>query len=312
VDIFAGDLGHHAALIAFQQASDALCCAEYQIFSLVTPDSPLRKITGGSSFYAADTDLDGQVEIWAQDGAVIENFEGLNLAEFDAAPTIVLRFVRGKLLDVSSEFQEYYDRKISVLRQQLSSTDLRDFKNAKSDPAASAKRAHQLRSVKTKVLSIVWAYLYSGREEQAWASLAEMWPDEDMPRIRELIANARARGIHCQIDGDAPSDFAKRKKRAPVFDATRMLESSTTSLQAPLAIILTRPPVLEQPTSTASDAFLELVIDSAGKVFSVKTPEKHSVDRALVAAARSWTFVPAFKGGVPVASRIRLSVSLKK
>jgi hypothetical protein len=42
---------------------------------------------------------------------------------------------------------------------------------------------HRRRVTKIKVLEIVWAYLYSGREQQAWDALAEMWPSSDLDRI---------------------------------------------------------------------------------------------------------------------------------
>jgi hypothetical protein len=35
---------------------------------------------------------------------------------------------------------------------------------------------HRRRVTKIKVLEIVWAYMDSGREVQAWEALAEMWP----------------------------------------------------------------------------------------------------------------------------------------
>lgn len=117
----------------------------------------------------------------------------------------MLRFVNGHLLDASSEFQSYFDREIQGLRKELDSDALRDFKasDGKLSPAApiSPEWIHRLRGVKAKALEIVWAYLYSGREQQAWRSLTEMWPAIDADRIHTAILNARGRGMSAQVDG---------------------------------------------------------------------------------------------------------------
>jgi len=99
-----------------------------KIYSLRTPPVLLRTITGGEFFSAADTDLDGRVEIWTDDAASVEGFENLLLSDLDFAPPMVLRFVRGQLLDVSSEFQPYFDQKIAEATGQLNPQDLGDFK----------------------------------------------------------------------------------------------------------------------------------------------------------------------------------------
>ena len=79
----------------------------------------LRTLTGGSFFGVADTDLDGHVEIWTEDTAAVKGFDNLTLAELDFAPPMVLRFEKGKLLDVSSEFVPDFDKRIEALRSQL-------------------------------------------------------------------------------------------------------------------------------------------------------------------------------------------------
>ncbi len=108
VDAFGVDLGVGVPVVAFQvKKSSGDCCMAYQIYSLHEPSRLLRTITGGDFFSAADTDLDGRVEIWTDDAAAVASFETFVLGELDAPPTVVLRFERGQLLDVSSEFQTY-------------------------------------------------------------------------------------------------------------------------------------------------------------------------------------------------------------
>ena len=131
VDAFGVDLGMGVPVVAVQvKKSKAECCMEYRIYSLREPPVLLRSITGGRFFSAADTDLDGRVEIWTDDAASVEGFENLKLSDLDFAPPIVLRFVRGRLLDASSEFRPYFDQKIADERAKLTPQDLGDFKRA--------------------------------------------------------------------------------------------------------------------------------------------------------------------------------------
>ena len=51
---------------------------------------------------------------------------------------------------------------------------------------------------------------------------------------------------------------------------------------------------------------MNLVIDAAGKVRSAKT--EGTPDKALIDATADWKFIPAFKDGRPVASRLLLGV----
>jgi hypothetical protein len=46
---------------------------------------------------------------------------------------------------------------------------------------------------------VVLNYLYSGREDQAWQALDEMWPPADESRVRSLILERRKRGLLAQI-----------------------------------------------------------------------------------------------------------------
>jgi len=330
VDAFGTDLGVGVPVVALQvKKSTAECCMVYKIYSLRTPPVLLRSITGGEFFSAADTDLDGRVEIWTDDAAAVKGFENLLLSDLDFAPPVVLRFVHGRLLDASAEFQPYFDRKIAEERAKLNPQDLGDFKSSdgklESGAAFSADRLVHLRSVKAKVLEIIWSYLYSGREQEAWRSLAEMWPAADADRIRPELLSARARGIRAQIDGVSPAVHAGRETHAKVFDGTTVTAAMpgmtpkdvTPKLEItpPKPILMERPPPLTtlELGLAQSESQLELVIDSAGKVRSVETVGNvQSVDAGLMNSTSKWKFIPAFSGGRPVASRIFLGVSLKR
>ena len=316
VDGFDFDLGVGAPVVAFQlRKSSSDCCMAYQVYALEKPPHLVRTITGGRFFSASDTDLDGRVEIWTEDATAVSGFDNLSLSELEFAPTLVLRFVRGKLLDASSEFQDYFDDQIAKIKADLHSEDLQDFQSSDgkltSLPSISAERMHSLRTAKAKVLEIVWSYLYSGREEAAWHSLNEMWPPGDTSRVRAEILNARARGIRAQTDGE--STLSKgRKKHTQIFNAvSRAQAGGKLEVIPPTEILLRRPP--DSTGQDQSEEALDLVIDSAGKVRSVEPVGNiKRVDAGLINAASAWKFVPAFKDGRPVASRLRLTVSPKQ
>jgi hypothetical protein len=330
VDAFGVDLGLGVPVVAFQvKKSAAECCMEYKIYSLRTPPVFLRGITGGEFFSAADTDLDGRVEIWTDDAASVSGFENFLLSELDFAPPVVLRFVRGRLLDASSEFQPYFDRKIAQERAKLNPRDLSDFKSSNgkllaSSADVSATRLFHLRSVKTKVLEIAWSYLYSGREEEAWHTLADMWPAADVDRIRAALLHARARGIRAQVDGISTEVHTGREIQTKIFDATTVPVAMPgvtpkgldpkLEITTPKAILMLRPPpanALELGLAQ-TESQLELVIDSAGKVRSVEMVGAQLADEGLMNSTSTWKFIPAFNAGRPVASRILLGVSLKR
>jgi hypothetical protein len=217
-----------------------------------------------------------------------------------------------------TEFRIDFDEKIAKLRAELDSEDLRDFKNSDgklgSTARFSAEQLHRLRGVKIKVLEIAWSYLYSGREPEAWLSLADMWPDSDVHRLRTAMLDLRAHGIHAQVDETSSGPSAGRKKRAMVFDTTERSGRSNPEIIPPQPILLRRPaPVASEPGLTDSELLLDLLIDSAGKVRSAEPAgNTKSADPDLLKAATEWKFVPAFKDGRAVASRLRLAVSMKR
>jgi hypothetical protein len=317
VDAFGVDLGLGVPVAAFQVKNSAnQCCMEYKLYSLEKSPRLLRTLTGGDFFRAADTDLDGRVEIWTTDSAAFDGLEKLYLAELDSAPPIVLRFEHGNLIDASPQFQGYFDKQIASLRTQLNSEDLRNFKSADGRPspnASSAEELHRLRQVKIKILEIVWNFLYSGRETQAWSALAEMWPDNDVARIRAALVEARAHGVLAQVSGVSTAHPAK-SKRVKIFDALIQLSGDKPEVSPPEPILLWSPPPSETSSyvSQPSESLLELTIDSAGKVRSAEATGKGKADAALLNATTGWKFIPAFNAGRPVACRTRMEISLRQ
>jgi hypothetical protein len=337
VDAMGIDLGLGAPVVAFQiRKNDIDRLAEYEIYSLKQPPLLLRTVTGGSYYSAADTDLDGRIEIWTNDAEAVSGFENIPLNALDFAPPVVLRFEQKQLIDVSSEFRSHFDRQVAIVRAQLNNQLLSEFKH--SDGALSNKsslpldQAHSLSITKIKVLEMVWCYLYSDREPQAWKTLAEMWPETDFDRIRTAILTARTKGIRSQVNGisheSSPNKF--KKKHAMIYDrvgdadpdkGNELSYAYANGMSGPgkdkhtfeadtypVPILLRRPASLDASRAALeTEVSVNLVIDAAGKVRSATAEGKQ--EKNLLDATAGWKFVPAFKDGRPVASRLQLGVT---
>jgi hypothetical protein len=315
IDVMGADLGLGTLVVAFQiKAADADPLIRYEIYSLSKPPKLLRTITGEDFFSAADTRLYQTVEIWTTDAAAVNGFENLPRSAFDFAPTVVLRFEDKKLIDVSSEFRPYFDRQIAVLRSQLNAQQLSDFR--KSDGKLSngeSPMKDQLLAAKTRVLEIVWCYLYSGREQEARKALAAMWPPADLERIRTAIANVQSRGLRSQVDGISHQAPPLRPRHSEILEPDRRSAGQYDSLDLrakypdaePRQLLLKIPPPPD-PKDWSEGRKMELVIDEAGKVRSAAMPEEP--DKDWTNAAAGWKYIPAFKDGRPAAFRLDLDV----
>jgi hypothetical protein len=332
LDAFGIDLGLGAPVASLQfKKADAECCMTLQIYSLRNPPKLLRTITGGSFFRTADTDLDGQVEIWTNDAASLQAFENTEHGLPELGPTVVMRFVRGRLVDVGSEFQNSFDSEIARARSALAPEDLQEFKNSSGRLPATAhfsqedaRRSENLERTKARVLQIVWAFLYSGREQRAWDSLAELWPAGDLERIRAAIVAARSRGIRAQVDGVSAKVSSGSEKRAEIVDARNSrsvqpgMRLSEGAAEKALGITLPTPiligrqvPPGQEETLADSGLLLDLLIDSAGKVRSAESADA-GFDSSLRSATAEWKFIPARKEGRATASRVYFIISPKR
>jgi hypothetical protein len=238
LDLFGVELKTVGPVAAFQirKANDA-CCVSYQIYSLERPPRLLRTITGGSIFTASDKNLDGRIEIWTDDSATVNGLDGLLASEMDYPPAYVLRFEKGRVLDATSEFQKYFDDIVRHIRDEIEPDSLHEFKlsdgRLHADLSSDFSRLHRLRVVKIQILEIVWAYLYSGREQEAWRNLAEMWPAGDVERIRLAVTNARESGILAQIDGVSTSSVLARIRRVWVYEQSEVTPAQPIYLWSP-------------------------------------------------------------------------------
>ena len=326
IDVLGADLGFGTPVVAFQiDQSGSGSNRTYQIYSLARPPRLLYTMTGADSYRAADTDLDGHIEIWTDDAATVDGFERIPGMDFDFAPTVVFRFENGRLVDAAPEFLPYYDAQIAKLRSLVSEHDLAEFKRSDGQLSAgslpSGEDLHRLVRAKISVLEIVWGYLYSDREDEAWSALEEMWPSGDLERIRAAISTVRHRGLLRNLD--RPGRPARRRHPVKIYDAV-----STTTIAGynplgprdssqfeppiiqPKFILLRRPPPSPDGSFPSASETIELVVDAAGKVHSAKIID--GSDDPLVQASAGWQFIPAFRDGSPVACRFRLNVRTLK
>lgn len=342
IDVMGADFGLGSLVVAFQiKASATDPHIRYEIYSLAKPPRLLRVITGEDFFSAADTMLDGSVEIWTTDAEAVDGFEGFPRTAFDTPPTVVLRFEKKKLIDVSSEFRPWFDHQIENLRTQLTAQQIAAFRQ--SDGRLSDEHVQQteppvgLLATKIKVLEIVWAYLYSGREQKAWDALADMWPVSDLGRIRAAVTAAQSRGLRTQVDDVSHTALPFRQTHsAEIYEGigagqlgpndpsrnsgvryspNAHAEHADTS---PVQILLKIPPPPDGGHWGEGKLF-ELVIDEAGKVRSARimtplfdkraVPQLSQLDQDWLTAASGWKYIPAYNLGHPRAFRQTLFVN---
>ena len=345
IDVMGADLGLGVPVVAFRVRNSELDHLEtYEVFSLTNPPRLLRTITDGHEYDARDMGLRGRNEIWTDDVRPVDGFENLPLSSWDFSPTAVLRFEDQRLIDVSSEFQSYFDHQAGLVKSQLDASALDEFRRSDGQLSSSTSPMgdlHTLVRTKIKVLEIVWSYLSSGREQRAWSELAAMWPPTDLDRIRGAIQDARARGILRQVDGvSKPGARAPWKHSAAIFDCKDTYKNAFETVHPALrGVVMSGPPppsgfglVLgrddrapepiylgisfpwsRDPTMQGSRSNIDvnLVIDAAGKVQSAQLAhheDKGPIGDKVLSDSADWNFIPGFRHDRPVACRMGLTV----
>jgi hypothetical protein len=183
------------SLILEGYSGGAHCCYTYKIARLGGKPEMLASIENETPFFFFKDPASGRFRIMASDGA-FDYFDGLCHA-CTPFPRVVLQVEAGGLRDVSSQFVDQYDSQIALARAKIAEGNIGKFLAADFEDARKV------------VLEIVLAYLYSGREEQAWQTLDEMWPAADRERVQRLILKTRAEGIL--------SKLKKSKTAAPSY-----------------------------------------------------------------------------------------------
>jgi hypothetical protein len=343
IDVLGADLGFGVPVVAFiaRPAPDDPH-PNYEIWSIERKPRHLLTLTGEDSYRAVDAEFNGQVAIWTTDAAAMEGLDG-NDADSVSPPLVALRIERGRLVDVSARYRTQYDREIATLRSRLTSEELAEFRNSDGQlNSVSLPERARMRKTKATVLEIVWAYLYSGRPERAWAELNRAWPAPDVARVKAAMLAARARGIEAQVAKVASAaPPPKWLEPAPLYQYLKpsgaqdqsggrlmygapgvsgsegpvlVKDEESPQLYAadkePKAILLWRPPpsAAEQELAQGNETLL-LTIDAAGKVEAARMLAPGS-DPELLQAAKDWKFIPALLDEKPVAYQLKMDVRL--
>jgi hypothetical protein len=167
----------------------AHCCWEYWIVSLAAPVKSVAHIYNERPVLFARER--GKVLLETSDGR-FDYFDGLSHSA-SIFPQVFLELKNTTVVDVSAEYWPEYQKEITRARKLLSASELADFKaNFVKD---STGRLNPYEDTRSKILSIVLAYLYGGKPDEGWKVLEQMWPTADVRRIRRLILKTRGQGF---------------------------------------------------------------------------------------------------------------------
>ena len=124
-------------------------------------------------------------------------------------------------------------------------------------------------------------------------------PAEKVIKVHALTAPTPA------VAAPVPAVAAPSNDAATGDDA--LGEGDTT-----LALVVVHPPpqpdLTQLPAGTRGDVVVDVVIDKTGRIakFTMTRGLGHGVDETVLATIRQWTFQPATRNGVPVASEQEL------
>jgi hypothetical protein len=175
-------------LVFIGYSGGAHCCWTYWIISLGERPGLIAKIYNQRGVSFEPTGPNNSIEMWALDGS-FDYFDGFRFSHAETVfPTVVLRLEGKTIRDVSAEHRDEYDSQIVRAREKLPPEAVQRWK-----PTDAA--SPEICEYEDKILTIVFAYLYSGRPDAAWQALADYWPPGDAQRIKEVIMKDRKAGV---------------------------------------------------------------------------------------------------------------------
>jgi len=191
-------------LILKAYSGGAHCC---WTFYFISPGPSARLIAKFENQRDADFLQDektGKPYLAIEDGA-FDYFDGLCHA-CTPFPVVYLRIEGNRFVDVHSEHLEGYEGIAQDNRKALTVENIEQVVSMKTNPCETHSPA--VRESVRKVLLIVFAYLYSGREVQARREFQAMWPPFDQDRMWNLIQKQRREGILRYVQNAPDIPFA--------------------------------------------------------------------------------------------------------
>jgi hypothetical protein len=172
------------------------CCWTYYVISLGPKPSLLLKFENDREASFLEDEKGRGFYISTEDGE-FDYFDGLCHA-CTPFPLVFLKIDGKRVVDISPECADAYDDIVKESREALSAQDLAEVVAMTTNPSES--RAAGVRNAVRRMLEIVLAYLYSGRESRARQELQTMWPQFDQDRMWNLIQKQRREGILRYVD----------------------------------------------------------------------------------------------------------------
>ena len=179
-------------LVVLAFSGGAHCCWTYYFFSQDPRPALLTKFENNRDAIFLEDEKTGRIYLQIEDGA-FDYFDEVchGCSPF---PVVYLRLDGSNWVDISREYVNDYDEIIRETEKAFTAEQRQRLKVLKEKPSDEDPVVEQARF---NALTIVFAYLYSGREAQARQALQEMWPPFDQERIWNLILETRHNGILC-------------------------------------------------------------------------------------------------------------------
>ena len=128
-------------------------------------------------------------------------------------------------------------------------------------------------------------------------------------RKRAADPPAHVRAVSTPVPAPMPpSAPAVASTSADAATGTDALGDGDTTLALVVAHPSPQPDLTQLPSGTRGDVVVDVVIDANGRIakFTMTRGLGHGVDETVLAAIRQWTFQPATRNGIPVASEQEL------
>lgn len=182
-----------------------LCCFTYSIVTPGLTPALVKEIT--TSVPLNFEERAGTIEMIGHDNAFM-GFDGLP-DEFSPSPLAFFRLRGSTVYPVGQAYWHDYELDLNEAKNSIPRSRLDKFKGTSGGGGGTSVAGQQkdnslegreLYSTKGAVLTVVLDYLYGGKGQEAWKALQEMWPYPDYLRVRQLILQARSRGLMSEVN----------------------------------------------------------------------------------------------------------------
>ncbi len=169
----------------------AHCCWTYYFLSLGSQPGLITKFENNRDASFLEDEKTRRIHLEIPDGA-FDYFDEVCHA-CSPFPLVYLRLDGTNWVDVSREYVQDYEEIIRDSQKSLTAGKRQRLRALKEKPSD----ARPIERARYHALTIIFAYLYSGREGQAHQALRELWPPFDQERMWKLILETRHNGILC-------------------------------------------------------------------------------------------------------------------